>query len=136
MESRELVQILLRSFAVYFVAANAIYVALLILSWFDLKKRISQKKSNVFRQKFSPGHFPKMTFMVPAFNEENVIIEAMHAHLMITYENLEVIVIDDGSTDRTAALLVQEFKMTPAVLSKNHEISKAKIIGSYRSTLA
>ncbi|MGA7503345.1 MAG: glycosyltransferase [Candidatus Sulfotelmatobacter sp.] len=44
---------------------------------------------------------PKVAVLIPAFNEEKVIERTVRAALNSTYRNLRVIVIDDGSKDRT-----------------------------------
>lgn len=45
-----------------------------------------------------------VTVLVPAYNEEAGIESTVHSLLASTHTHLEVIVIDDGSTDRTADL--------------------------------
>jgi len=47
------------------------------------------------------GFAPRVAVMVPAYNEEKVIERTIRSALRSTYRNLRVIVIDDGSTDRT-----------------------------------
>lgn len=42
---------------------------------------------------------------MPAFNEESYIAEAIRSVLAQTYSNWELIVVDDGSTDDTAAIV-------------------------------
>jgi cellulose synthase/poly-beta-1,6-N-acetylglucosamine synthase-like glycosyltransferase/peptidoglycan/xylan/chitin deacetylase (PgdA/CDA1 family) len=44
---------------------------------------------------------PKVAVLIPAFNEEKVIVRTVRAALNSNYPNLRVIVIDDGSKDRT-----------------------------------
>ncbi len=52
--------------------------------------------------KASPGFNPRVAVLIPAFNEETVIVRTIRSVLNSDYKNLHVIVIDDGSTDRTA----------------------------------
>jgi len=47
---------------------------------------------------------PFVSIIVPAYNEEKVIAEAIRSHLNIDYPAFEIIVIDDGSGDRTAEM--------------------------------
>jgi len=49
----------------------------------------------------SPGFNPRVAVFVPAYNEEKVIVRTIRSVLNSDYANLRVIVIDDGSSDRT-----------------------------------
>lgn len=50
------------------------------------------------------GRWPGVTLLMPAFNEAAVIADAVRATAQIDYPALEVLVLDDGSTDGTAAI--------------------------------
>jgi cellulose synthase/poly-beta-1,6-N-acetylglucosamine synthase-like glycosyltransferase len=54
----------------------------------------------------TPGRnrWPKVTILIPAFNEQEMILDAIHGALSQDYADFEVIVIDDGSTDLTPYL--------------------------------
>jgi biofilm PGA synthesis N-glycosyltransferase PgaC len=47
------------------------------------------------------GGWPGVTVLIPAFNEEQVIATSVGAALAVRYPTLEVLVLDDGSTDAT-----------------------------------
>lgn len=51
-------------------------------------------------------HWPLVSVLVPAHNEEAVIARSVAAMLRLDYPAFEVLVIDDGSTDGTLAALV------------------------------
>ena len=42
---------------------------------------------------------PKVSIIIPVFNGANYLQEAIDSALQQDYENLEIIVINDGSTD-------------------------------------
>lgn len=46
----------------------------------------------------------KVSILVPAFNTENYIDECLHSLVSQTLEEIEVIVVDDGSTDQTRSI--------------------------------
>ena len=50
----------------------------------------------------TPGYNPRVAVLIPAYNEETVIVRTIRSVLNSDYHNLHVIVIDDGSSDRTA----------------------------------
>lgn len=52
-----------------------------------------------------PAYFaPKVSIIIPAHNEEKVIVRAIESALETDYPNKEIVVVDDGSTDRTYQL--------------------------------
>ncbi len=48
------------------------------------------------------GFNPRVAVLIPSYNEEKVIVRTIRSVLNSDYANLRVIVIDDGSKDRTA----------------------------------
>jgi cellulose synthase/poly-beta-1,6-N-acetylglucosamine synthase-like glycosyltransferase len=71
---------------------------------------------------------------MPALNEELTIVESVRALLALEYEPRELVVVNDGSTDRTLALLEATFQLVPAPLAYEQPIVTAAIRGIYRST--
>ena len=55
----------------------------------------------------APNFRPLVTVVVPAYNEGKVIERTLRSLLECTYENLEILVVDDGSTDDTAAVVAR-----------------------------
>jgi peptidoglycan-N-acetylglucosamine deacetylase len=48
------------------------------------------------------GFLPRVSVLIPAFNEEKVIVRTIRSVLNSDYPHLRIIVIDDGSSDRTS----------------------------------
>lgn len=63
----------------------------------------------------APAPAPQVTVLIPAFNERPVILRAVRAVLASTHADLRVIVIDDGSTDGTGAVVAEAFADDPRV---------------------
>ena len=61
-------------------------------------------------------HFmPPVTVLIPAYNEEKVIERTLQKILKSHYEALEILVINDGSTDETAHIVREIAKAHPQV---------------------
>ncbi len=52
-----------------------------------------------------PSDLPLITVVMPAFNAERFIAVTIESVIDQSYKNLEIVVIDDGSTDGTAAII-------------------------------
>jgi cellulose synthase/poly-beta-1,6-N-acetylglucosamine synthase-like glycosyltransferase/peptidoglycan/xylan/chitin deacetylase (PgdA/CDA1 family) len=57
------------------------------------------------RRRIDEPHLPTVSVVVPAYNEEVGIERAVRSLAGSDYPGLEVVVVDDGSTDRTAAII-------------------------------
>lgn len=49
------------------------------------------------------GGWPGVSILIPAFNEDSVITGSIEAARSVDYPTLEILVLDDGSNDRTAS---------------------------------
>jgi glycosyltransferase involved in cell wall biosynthesis len=48
---------------------------------------------------------PLVSILIPAYNSQETIADALRSAMAQTWPNLEIIVVDDGSTDETAAVV-------------------------------
>ncbi len=68
---------------------------------------------------------PKVLFLIPAFNEEENIAEAVLSAKAQDFGKVDVVVIDDGSTDKTGEIAKS---LGALVLRKENEGNKAKAL--------
>ena len=54
---------------------------------------------------------PSLTLLVPARNEEHVVIEALSRSLQLPLKQFDVIVVENASTDQTHKLLQEMFQL-------------------------
>lgn len=54
---------------------------------------------------------PAVSIIAPAYNEEVTIIDNVKSMLLVYYPRFDVIVVNDGSTDKTLELLIDEFEL-------------------------
>jgi GT2 family glycosyltransferase len=68
---------------------------------------------------------PKVSVIIPTYNRRDFVREAITSVLAQTYRDFELLVIDDGSDDDTAAV-VQEFDGVRYVFQANRGVSAAR----------
>jgi cellulose synthase/poly-beta-1,6-N-acetylglucosamine synthase-like glycosyltransferase/peptidoglycan/xylan/chitin deacetylase (PgdA/CDA1 family)/spore germination protein YaaH len=68
---------------------------------------------------------PSVTVLIPAHNEETVIVQTVQSVLLADYPDLHVIVVDDGSADATLELLYRNFGNN-AFVEIIHQVNRGK----------
>src|SRR3954451_23081406 len=71
-----------------------------------------------------------VTAVIPAYNAEKFIADAIESVLAQTYEPIECIVVDDGSTDGTADVVRRYEPPVRLVQQANQKVSKARNYGA------
>jgi len=95
--------------ASYFIAGNGVYTVLMAISLISVwlhNRRLAYEGLDQLR---SSTVTPPVTLIMPAYNEQEAIVGAVQSALKLDYPNLHVIVVDDGSTDRTLERLSEAF---------------------------
>ena len=72
---------------------------------------------------------PLVTIIIPTYNDAKVVCDAVDCSLNQTYKNIEIIVIDDGSTDGTEGLLKQYGSSIKYIRQNNQGLSNARNTG-------
>src|SRR3569832_2448159 len=75
-----------------------------------------------------------MSIIAPAYNEGANIIENVRSLLSIHYNNLEVIIINDGSKDDSLEKLVGAYDLYKVDFFVNQQIKTKPVKGVYKST--
>jgi cellulose synthase/poly-beta-1,6-N-acetylglucosamine synthase-like glycosyltransferase/spore germination protein YaaH/peptidoglycan/xylan/chitin deacetylase (PgdA/CDA1 family) len=76
---------------------------------------VRYKQHRIKNRSLSSSPDIKVSVIIPAYNEENVICKTVHSLLQSTLENFEIIAVDDGSTDGTYRRLQDSFSENPRV---------------------
>ncbi|WP_255325921.1 glycosyltransferase family 2 protein [Sphingobium sp. 15-1] len=74
-----------------------------------------------------------VSVIAPCFNEELSIADSVRALLALEYPDHEVILVNDGSSDRTLEVLIREFALRPIEREQLAELQKTRILGVYGS---
>ncbi|MCQ2323626.1 MAG: glycosyltransferase [Paludibacteraceae bacterium] len=77
----------------------------------------------------NPNQLPLLTVIIPAYNVADYVVKCVHSVMAQTYTNLEILLVDDGSTDQTGVLcdqLAQEDARIQVFHTENHGLSAAR----------
>lgn len=94
----------------YVIAVSLFYLASLVVSAKQLYRTKGVEEIQ-YDEVLNAALAPPLSILVPAYNEELNIISSVRSLLSIQYTAFEVIVINDGSKDATAACMIEEFDM-------------------------
>jgi cellulose synthase/poly-beta-1,6-N-acetylglucosamine synthase-like glycosyltransferase len=99
----------LDGYLTFMTITQAIFVWSLALSFWQTMLFVPLAIRSVTREKQlpEPKEYPRISVIVPAYNEEKVIRTTIEALLATEYDNKEIIVVDDGSTDKTLDITSQ-----------------------------
>jgi cellulose synthase/poly-beta-1,6-N-acetylglucosamine synthase-like glycosyltransferase len=97
--------------------------------WQYLRRRTPRNRALAARLA-SP---PVVSVVVPAYNEALTIVDSIRALLALEYESREIVIVNDGSSDDTLAVLRRTFYLLPAPLAFAQPLSSAAVRGIYRS---
>ena len=81
---------------VFFVGDILMSARLIFIGIFAVIDRLRERRDFA-----GPGYAPRVAVLIPAYNEEKVIVRTIRSVMMSNYKNIRIIVIDDGSNDNT-----------------------------------
>ncbi|MBT3244564.1 MAG: glycosyltransferase family 2 protein [Bacteroidetes bacterium] len=87
------------------------YISLAIYSAVALRHYIRKNSFVDYNAILSCTFVPSISILAPAFNEGKTIIQNVRALLSLYYNDFEVVVINDGSTDNTLSNLIEEYDL-------------------------
>jgi cellulose synthase/poly-beta-1,6-N-acetylglucosamine synthase-like glycosyltransferase len=79
-----------------------LFIAVLMIANLKLFTQLALSISYNLKSRKKPTLFsPKISVIVPAYNEEKTIADCIQSLLSLSYPDYEVVVVDDGSIDKT-----------------------------------
>jgi len=120
----------------YYLACNLIYLTTLIVAMKTSATHQRQVQSHELHWISESPLAPPISLIAPAHNEEKSIRLAVRNLLELDYPELEVIIINDGSQDRTLQELNEEFRLRLVHAVYVQDVVSARVKGLYRSDLA
>lgn len=126
--------ILFNHFVVYYYSlAIGCYLLLVVAALFSSARHLRHLRGQALRQLLDSPFTPPVSILVPAHNEEASLTDSVRSLLRLSYPAIEVVVINDGSTDGTMEELRRAFSLVPTRLVVRPTTPCAAIRGVYIS---
>jgi cellulose synthase/poly-beta-1,6-N-acetylglucosamine synthase-like glycosyltransferase len=116
----------------YALALNLTYLLLWPLARRGMKRTVRRRSWAWHEEAFASPLTPGISIIVPAYNEETVILESVSSLLAQRYSLFEVVLVDDGSTDATAQTLIDAYDLRQVSPAPRNQLQYDPISEMYR----
>ena len=110
------------------------YIIIGILSSIELF--FYKKKNSYFRYNSISSYkkIPSVSLIAPCYNEEKNIVENIRSLLLLNYPKIEIIIVNDGSSDSSLQFMIENYDLVRVNLALEHSIATQPLKGIYKST--
>lgn len=126
----DIISIYSRIILIYFFVISIFYIILILVSSRELRDFIKIINNDVT---IISNYTKPISIVVPAYNEEETIIDNITSLLDLNYPEFEIIVVNDGSKDNTLKKIIDHFKLRKIDVDINMQINCNKIKNVYGS---
>ncbi|HJR15249.1 MAG TPA: glycosyltransferase [Gemmatimonadales bacterium] len=117
----------------FFFAINSYYLILTVAGFWRTVRVFQEVRRPDQRRLLRSPLTPPVSVLAPAFNEEANVVENVRSLLMLDYPLFEVVLINDGSRDRTLGRLIDAFDLRQSARSFERALTCNTIRAIYES---
>lgn len=124
--------LILWAFLIYMLATTIVYLLLNGIAFNTLTNYMEIKRDDNEELKLT-GSEPPISILIPAYNEAQTIVGSIRSLLQLYYAEYELVIINDGSTDNTLDVLIDEFELIPFPQAYNEQLPAKSVRQVYLS---
>lgn len=96
---------------IWVLAVSAAQLLVVVSATVELRRTRKRDRYQLWRRVLGSPMAPKISVLVPAYNEELSVCHSVQGLLALSYPHLEIVVINDGSSDRTVDVLAERYDL-------------------------
>ena len=117
----------------YFLIINALYLTFSTIAFFALVRHRRRWTSRALDIVMRSPATPAISVIAPAYNEEATIEQSLRSLLLLHYPRFEVVVVNDGSKDKTIDRMIAAFGLLRAPAAYPQPLETQPVQAVYRS---
>jgi hypothetical protein len=121
------------SIFIYSIVIILSFVLFVIISGLEIKHYLRRNRYVSYRELLVSPFAPSISVVVPVYNAELIIIDKVRALFSLQYNNFEVVVINDGSTDGTFDNLKKFYNLEVVHYAVHQQLKSEPVHSYYKS---
>ena len=129
-----IVEIFLGDMAAFFIVYLMVYTTFLFLAVVVGAFQLYERERRIqIQNELKHDYYMPISILVPAHNEEVTIVDSIISLLDLKYRLFEIVIVDDGSTDKTSESVIDFFDMKQVNRPVHRLINCKPVKGIYES---
>ena len=120
------------AFLSYFAALHVGYFCLALLAFGRIIRYVNRRRRDSVRPVYA-GFEPAVSVVIPTYNMEPTVLATIAALTQQTFESLQLVIVNDGSTDRTLDVIIDAYDMVPSAMPPRGNLPSMPVRSVYRS---
>jgi cellulose synthase/poly-beta-1,6-N-acetylglucosamine synthase-like glycosyltransferase len=117
----------------YFLAMNGLQLYFILRAFSFMRDYMEHIDSDPLDDFFESQHHLPITLICPAYNEAAGVVASVNSLVSLRYPELQVVVVNDGSTDETLQLLIEAFRLVKTQRVVKEALPTRTVRGIYES---
>ncbi|MBS3807460.1 MAG: glycosyltransferase [Bacteroidales bacterium] len=118
----------------YSIAITGSYLILGVISGYNLNRYMRRNRATDYHKIINSPLAPEISVIAPCYNESGSIVANIRALLNLHYNNYDVIIVNDGSTDDSLQRAIEAYELEQVSFYINEKLSTEQVRAVYRST--
>ena len=109
---------------VYTIIIVTIFCLTTLSAAVTMSRKFQESKENFHIFDIISEDSMPVSIILPAYNEVKVIVDSVFSLTSLDYKKIEIIIVNDGSTDGTLSKVIETFELNETYKSSSMEVNR------------